>query len=163
MTTRIRRSLFKSAAAVILLALIGYTPRALSQSAFHVNKNLYSETADPTQEIEAAERVAHHDHKRILLDFGGNWCGDCQVLDFYYHQAPNAELLARYYVVVHVDIGQMDHNVNIAAKYHVPISKGVPALAVLDANGNLLYAEHDKEFEHTSPEAISAFLKRWKD
>jgi len=20
-------------------------------------------------------------HKRILLDFGGDWCGDCQVLD----------------------------------------------------------------------------------
>jgi hypothetical protein len=64
--------------------------------------------------------------------------------------------------VVHVDIGHIDRNVNIAAKYHVPISKGVPALAVLDANGNPLYAEHEKEFEHTSPEAITAFLKRWK-
>jgi hypothetical protein len=61
-----------------------------------------------------------------------------------------------------VDIGHMDRNVNIAAKYHVPIIKGVPALAVLDANGNLLYAEHEKEFEHTNPEAITAFLKRWK-
>jgi hypothetical protein len=61
-----------------------------------------------------------------------------------------------------VDIDHMDHNLNIAAKYHVPISKGVPALAVLDASGNLLYAEREKEFEHTNPQAITAFLKRWK-
>jgi hypothetical protein len=51
------------------------------------------------------------------------------VLDFYYHQAPNAELLGKYYIVVHVDIGHMDHNLSIANKYHVPVGKGVPALA----------------------------------
>jgi hypothetical protein len=84
------------------------------------------------------------------------------VLDFYYHQPPNAELLGKYYIVVHVDIGHMDHNLSIANKYHVPIDKGVPALAVLDADGKLLYSEHEKEFEHTSPGAIAAFLKRWR-
>lgn len=145
-----------------LSSLMGSSPTAMAQPGFHANKGLYSETADSANEIDTAERVARHDHKRILLDFGGNWCSDCQVLDFYYHQAPNDELLAKYYVVVHVDIGHMDHNVNIAAKYHVPIWKGVPALAVLDADGNLLYAEHDKEFEHSSPGAITAFLMRWK-
>jgi hypothetical protein len=56
----------------------------------------------------------------------------------------------------------MDHNVDIAQKYHVPITRGVPALAVLDSNGALLYSEHDKEFEHTSPEAITKFLNHWK-
>ena len=162
MTRSIGASLFNIAVAITLFSLVGSSPAALAQSGFHVNKSLYSEMADSAKDIDAAERAARHDHKRVLLDFGGNWCGDCQVLDFYYHQSPNAELLAKYYVVVHVDIGHMDHNLNIAAKYHVPIGKGVPALAVLDANGNLLYAEHEKEFEHTSPEAITAFLKRWK-
>ena len=61
-----------------------------------------------------------------------------------------------------IDIGHMDHNVATAEKYHVPITKGVPALAILDAHGNLLYAEQPKEFEHTSPEAITAFLNHWK-
>jgi|HubBroStandDraft_6_1064221.scaffolds.fasta_scaffold200946_2 thiol:disulfide interchange protein len=162
MTRSIRGSLFNIAVAMTLSSLIWSSPTAMAQPGFHVNKNLYSETADSANEIDTAERVARRDHKRILLDFGGNWCSDCQVLDFYYHQAPNAELLAKYYVVVHVDIGHMDHNLNIAAKYHVPIGKGVPALAVLDSNGNLLYAEHEKEFEHSSPGTITAFLKRWK-
>jgi thiol:disulfide interchange protein len=162
MTRSICGLLFNIAVGMTFSFVTGSSPTALAQSGFHANKNLYSETADSANEIDSAERVARRDHKRILLDFGGNWCGDCQVLDFYYHQAPNAELLAKYYVVVHVDIGHMDHNLNIAAKYHVPIAKGVPALAVLDSNGNLLYSEHEKEFEHSSPGAITTFLKRWK-
>jgi thiol-disulfide isomerase/thioredoxin len=135
---------------------------AAAQEAFHVNKDLYSEAADPAADIAAARLVARREHKRILLDFGGNWCGDCQLLDYYYHQSPNAELLAKYYIVVHIDIGHMDHNVAIARKYRVPITKGVPALAVLDAQGDLLYAEHEKEFEHTSVESVTLFLRRWK-
>jgi thiol:disulfide interchange protein len=142
--------------------ILGSVPKTFSQSPFHVNKALYSETVDPAREIIAAESVARQKHKRILLDFGGNWCSDCQVLDYYYNQPPNGELLAKYYVLVHVDIGHMDRNLNIAAKYHVPIYKGVPAIAVLDSSGNLLYAEREKEFEHTSPQAITAFLNRWK-
>ncbi len=145
-----------------LLAGLSVWQVSPAQEAFHVNKDLYSESADPAADIAAAVAQARPAHKRILLEFGGNWCGDCQVLDYYYHQPPNAELLAKYYVVVRVDIGHMDHNVDIARKYHVPITKGVPALAILDARGNLLYSERDKEFEHTSPEAIAAFLNHWK-
>ena len=143
------------------MAVLPAVPNA-AQTPFRVNKNLYSESANPSANIAAAVAAGRKDHKRILLDFGGNWCSDCQVLDYYYHQPPNADLLNRYYRVVHVDIGHMDHNVDIAAKYHVPIARGVPALAVLDSNGKLLYAEKEKEFEHTSPEAITAFLNRWK-
>jgi thiol:disulfide interchange protein len=136
----------------------------LSQSSAQIlpNKNLYSETANPTADIAAALAQARREHKRVLLDFGGNWCGDCQLLDIYYHQSPNAELLAKNFILVHINIGHMDKNVDVAKKYNVPITKGVPALAVLDAHGNLLYAEKEKEFEHATPESITAFLKRWK-
>jgi thiol:disulfide interchange protein len=147
----------------LLLGLsIGLSPAAVAQSEFHVNRDLYSETADPVADIAAAVKAARPAHKRILLEFGGNWCADCQLLDYYYRQSPNAELLAKHYVVVRVDIGHMDHNMSIASRYHVPVAKGVPALAVLDSNGKLLYSERDKEFEHTSPEAITAFLNHWK-
>ncbi len=133
-----------------------------AQQQFHVNKNLYSETADPAADIAAARKQALREHKHILLDFGGNWCGDCQVLDLYYHQAPNDALLAKHYVVVHVDIGHMDHNVGIAEKYGVPIKHGVPALAVLEAHGKVLYAEREKEFEHAGAQEVTAFLEKWK-
>lgn len=130
-----------------------------------VKKHLYSETADPRADIAAALKQAKADKKRVILDFGGDWCGDCQVLDIYMHQSPNAELLEKHFVLVHVDIGRMDHNVDVAAKYKVPIKKGVPALAVLDANGRLLYSQQNKEFENMSRitlEDVTSFLKRWK-
>jgi len=147
----------------MLFALaVGVSRAAFGQSEFHVNRDLYSETADPVADIAAAKAVARRGHKRILLDFGGNWCSDSQLLEYYYHETPNAELLAKHYMVVHIDIGHTDRNVEIARRYHVPIAKGVPALAVLDADGKLLYSEKEKEFEHASPEAIAAFLNRWK-
>lgn len=136
--------------------------QASAQTSFRVNKNLYSETSNASADIAAALVRARREHKNVLLDFGGNWCGDCQVLDIYYHQSPNAELLAKYFILVHINIGHMDKNVDVAKKYNVPITRGVPALAVIDAHGRLLYAEHEKEFEHASPEAITAFLNRWK-
>jgi len=157
------RNPFLPALALTLLASTLASPhQATAQIIDKVNKNLYSETANPNADIASALAQARREHKRVLLDFGGNWCGDCQLLDIYYHQSPNAELLARNFILVHVNIGHMDKNVEVAKKYNVPITKGVPALAVIDANGKLLYSEREKEFEHASPEAITAFLKRWK-
>ena len=140
----------------------GVAPQGRAQTTFHVNRDLYSETANPTADIAAALVQARREHKRVLLDFGGNWCGDCQVLDFYYHQSPNAEIIAQHYILVYIDIGHMDKNVDVAQKYHVPIAHGVPALAVLDAHGAVLYAERPKEFERPDPQAITALLNRWK-
>lgn len=157
-----RNILIKLVLVIVATCSIALSYPAVAQSPFRIDKNLYSETANAAADISAAQLTARRSHKRILLEFGGNWCGDCQVLNYYYQQPPNAELLAKYYVVVRVDIGHMDHNVDIARKYHVPITKGVPALALLDAHGNLLYAEREKEFEHVSPEAITAFLTKWK-
>ena len=146
----------------LLLAFVAPQRDLAAQSQIHPDKHLYDESADARQQIAAAERAARLAHKHILLEFGGNWCGDCQLLTLYYHQAPNADLLAKYYIVVPIDIGHIDKNLDIAAKYHCPVAHGVPSLAILDAKGTLLYAEQPKEFEHTSPEAITALLERWK-
>jgi thiol:disulfide interchange protein len=162
MILKLRGLPFAARAVLLGLLAIGGPTGLLAQASFHVNRTLYSETADARADIAAAEVTARREHKRILLEFGANWCGDCQVLDYYYQQPPNAELLAKYYVVVRVEIGHMDHNMDIAEKYGVPIRKGVPALAVLDATGKVLYAEQPKEFEHASAEAVSALLVRWK-
>jgi thiol:disulfide interchange protein len=162
MSSMIPKSRNPLLATLLLILAAAPPPQASAQIINKVNKNLYSETANPTADIAAALDRARREHKHVLLDFGGNWCGDCQILDIYYHQSPNAELLAKNFILVHINIGHMDKNVDVAKKYHVPITKGVPALAVIDANGKLLYSEREKEFEHTTPEAIAAFLNRWK-
>lgn len=129
-----------------------------------VPKHIYSETANPRADISAALAQAKREHKRVLLDFGGDWCGDCQVLDIYFNQSPNAQLLKKNYVLVHIWIGHMDANIAITQKYGVPINKGVPALAVLASDGKVIYAQKG-EFEdmrHMDPTSVTAFLEKWK-
>jgi len=150
------------------MASAQYTPAPQAEAPARVmpHNHIYSETADPTEDIAAALKQARREHKRVILDFGGDWCGDCQVLDLYFHQAPNARLLARHFIVVHVFIpAQMDQHADVAVKYNVPIKKGVPALAVLDAHGTLLYSQTTGEFERMrsmDATSVTDFLNRWK-
>jgi len=68
-------------------------------------------------------------------------------------------------VLVHVNIGMMDANQDIAEKYEVPLHKGVPALAVLSENGKLLYSQKSGEFEamrRMESSAVTQFLVQWK-
>lgn len=153
------------AAALLAFSVAGVSGAAAQMSVPFIKKHLYSATANPRVDIAAALKQARAEHKRVILDFGGDWCGDCQVLDIYMHQSPNAELLEKNFIVVHIDIGQMDHNVDVAQRYKVPIDKGVPALAVLNSDGKLLYSQQNKEFENMRnmrPEDVTAFLKHWK-
>lgn len=124
---------------------------------------LYPPITEGTADVSLGLARAHAEGKRVLLDFGGEWCGDCKVLDLYFHQQPNADLLAKYFVKVNVNIGHEDANVDLAHKYGVPLT-GVPALAVLDSDGKVLYAQ-SKEFSdmrYDKPETVTDFLNKWK-
>lgn len=132
---------------------------------FTTKKDLYRADADASAEIRAALGRAASGHKRILLVFGGNWCYDCHVLEAAFHSAEIVPLVARSYEVVHVDVGEYNKNLDLAERYEVPLKKGVPAIAVLESNGKLLYSQKGGEFEKArsmGPEDIVAFLRRWK-
>ena len=115
-------------------------------------------------EIKAAIAEAHRTHKRVILDFGGDWCGDCQVLNLYFHQSPNAELMEKYFVLVDVNIGREDANLDIASKYGVPMPHGVPALVVLDGSGKILYSQKNEfsNMRSMEPSSVTEFLNKWK-
>ena len=126
---------------------------------------IYPDGAEAKRDIAAALAQATREKKRVLLDFGGNWCGDCQVLEIYFHDAANRNLLASNYVLVPVNIGQYDKNLDIAARYGVPVEKGVPALAVLDAAGKVVYSQRNHEFSAMrtiDSASVTAFLLHWK-
>ena len=152
----------KALGAAVLAALLstGGVATAVAQA-----KHIYPTIEAAPADIKAALAEARRTHRRVLLDFGGDWCGDCQVLDIYAHQSPNDELLAKNFVKVNVNIGRTDANLDIANRYGVPISKGVPALAVLDEHGNVLFAQKTGEFEdmrHMQSSDLTAFLNKWK-
>jgi thioredoxin 1 len=148
-----------------LFMTIAAAPHAAAQIAPvpKVNKHLYPEIGSARADINAALMQAKRTHKRVLLDFGGDWCPDCQVLDIYFNQAPNAQLLAKNFVRVNVNIGHMDANIELAKKYGVPVH-GVPALAVVDGDGKIIYAQ-DKQFDdmrNMQPSSVTEFLTKWK-
>jgi thiol:disulfide interchange protein len=128
-------------------------------------RDIYPEPAQAKADLAAALKTAASTHKRILLDFGGNWCPDCQMLDLYFHDQANRPILNAHFVLVHVNIGHMDANLEIAREYEVPLNKGVPALAVLSDTGQLLYSQKGGEFEdmrNMQSSAVTKFLLHWK-
>jgi thioredoxin 1 len=129
------------------------------------NRVIYPDPAQAKADLAAALQTAARNHKRILLDFGGNWCGDCQVLDLYFHDPANRPILEANFVLVPINIGHMDANLDIAERYEVPLRRGVPALAVLSENGTLLYSQKGGEFEamrRMESSAVTGFLVQWK-
>ena len=157
------RTQVRSAVLVLAMTVAGATG-VLSQTAYP-KKHIYPEISAANTDIGAALKEARQQHKRVILDFGGDWCPDCQVLDINFHNTSNLDLLDHNFVLVHVNIGHMDQNIDLAQKYGVPINKGVPALAVLDANGKVLHAQNTGEFRDMrsmDPQSVTAFLNRWK-
>ena len=143
---------------VIVLAVSAVSARS-------AGREIYPEPAQAKADLAAALKTAASAHKRVLLDFGGNWCPDCIVLDRYFHNPANLAILEANFVLVHVNIGKMDANLEIAEKYNVPLDKGVPALAVLDEKGKLLYSQRSGEFEamrRLQSSAVTQFLVQWK-
>jgi len=127
--------------------------------------SIYDEKADARRDVDAAITNAQASQRNIVLDFGANWCGDCRALNAQMHHPELASIIEKNFVVVDIDVGRFDKNLDIAEQYHVPIKRGIPALAVLDPRGNLLYAMDQGQFSdarHMSYESIKAFFVKWE-
>ena len=138
------------------------TPATATSTA---NRIIYPDPSQARADLAAALTTAAQTHKRVLLDFGGNWCGDCQVLDIYFHNPQNLPVLESNFVLVHINVGHMDINQDIASHYKVPLEPGVPAIAVLSDQGKLLYSQRTGEFapmRRMEPSAVTSFLAQWK-
>jgi hypothetical protein len=129
------------------------------------SKNIYSSRADAHAEIKEALVKASQEHKRVLVVFGANWCYDCHVLDLAFQREDIAPVLEENFVITHVDIGQGEKNQDLMQQYDVPMERGIPAIAVLDADGKVLFSQKKGEFEKAralAPEDLLEFLNKWK-
>ena len=128
-------------------------------------KDLYPVNADAKKEIDEALKRALDEKKRVLLVFGGNWCYDCHVLDQALHDGDAGKIVSQNFLLVNVDIGEGEKNPDLLKTYKIPLDKGVPAVAVLESNGRLLYRSGEGEFEAARrmlKKDLVAFLNKWK-
>lgn len=129
----------------------------------------YDENA-PAKTVDArvadARARALREHKLLLVDLGGNWCGDCRVL-YGTMQLPEVKRFVQdHYVAVTVDVGRFDKNLQVPAAYGLTKRlEGVPALLIVDPRTNkLLDAGHVAalaDARHMTPQALADWLAQW--
>lgn len=130
-----------------------------------VKADLYPADADANSEIAEALKRATAERKRVLLIFGANWCYDCHVLNQALHEGEAEKIVSQNFLLVHVDIGEGEKNTDLVKTYKIPLDKGVPAVAILESNGRLLYSSGEGEFEAARrmlKRDLVAFLNKWK-
>jgi thiol:disulfide interchange protein len=130
--------------------------------------DIYDSRADANVLIKAAITKAGAEHKRVLLDFGANWCPWCHLLHTLLVTDPTvSETISKDYVVVMVDVNTrkgIKRNADVNLKYGNPIHYGLPVLMVLDSDGTALTTKDSGELEegdHHSPAKVEAFLDKW--
>ncbi|GIT34566.1 MAG: hypothetical protein Ct9H300mP4_08850 [Gammaproteobacteria bacterium] len=100
----------------------------------------YDESANAEIDLAYAITEANKANKHVLIEMGANWCPDCRTLGRYFQRADIKAWLDERFIVVAVDVGEWDKNLEIAERYGNPISEGIPSLVVLDSKGVMQFA-----------------------
>lgn len=126
---------------------------------------VYSSHTNPKEEIEIAIKGADSNEKNILLIFGADWCSWCNRLaNFIKENKKVSHLLTEKYVVIKVDVGKWDTNLDLMKKYNARQKVGVPSLAVLDSKGKFIVFQETGSLEEGkghSEEKVLNFLKKY--
>jgi uncharacterized protein YyaL (SSP411 family) len=108
-------------------------------------KQVYDEKANAQNLIDLAVSGAKRENRRVLIQWGGNWCSWCLLLHERFRTDRDLAKILRYeYDVVHVDSRS---NGELMKKYKVDMNEGVPYLTLLDADGKVLINQSTVPFE----------------
>jgi thiol-disulfide isomerase/thioredoxin len=126
----------------------------------------YNESANADAAVAAAMRHARATHRLLMIDLGGNWCGDCRVLAGTMELPEMRRFVDAHYVVVTVDVGRFDKNLQIPARYGIKDRlEGVPSLLIVDPRSNrLVDAGHIAalaDARHMDPQSLADWLAQW--
>jgi thioredoxin-related protein len=151
---------FLFVAAAMMLA----PPFAVAAPAPSAKRDIYNESLDGKKQIADALTIAKRENKRVLLQFGANWCGWCHLLhELFADDRAIREKLKSDFVVVLIDVNK-GHNKDVDAKYGNPTRHGLPVIVILDADGKTLTTQDTAKLEAGSkhdPAKVMAFLQQW--
>jgi thiol-disulfide isomerase/thioredoxin len=124
----------------------------------------YDDRADADAALAATIARAKASGKRVLIDLGGNWCTDCRILAAVMELPELKPFIAKHYEVVEIDVGRMNKNMQIPAKYGVTKLAGVPTVLIVDTNGKLINATNSADLADArsmNPQGIANWLARF--
>jgi thiol-disulfide isomerase/thioredoxin len=125
----------------------------------------YPSGSDARQAVKAAVAAAEADGKKVLVDFGANWCGNCKAADEVFGTSAVGKLLDASYHVVKVDIGsQGGSSAGFDLLRTYCSGEGaykMPVLVVLDGSGRVVTETHSTGNPSLTADGLSAFLRQW--
>ena len=126
----------------------------------------YDEAADASAVVDRARAQARRQGKRLLIDLGGNWCPDCRILAGTMALPEFDRFLKTHFVMVMVDVGRFDRNLQIPARYGITGRlPGVPALLVIDPKTDKLLNPGNfsalSNARGMSPQALADWVAGW--
>jgi thioredoxin-related protein len=124
---------------------------------------IYAEESNGKELIAAALKKARRDHKHVLIEWGGNWCGWCYKLhDVFHNDAEVHPIVHEEFVLVLIDSGK---NEDLMLEYGGKDRQySYPHLTVLDEEGTVLTNHETGSLEEGpkhDPKLVSQFLSKW--
>jgi hypothetical protein len=130
-----------------------------------VERAPFAADADADKAVAAAFARAKKSGKRVLIDLGGNWCGDCIVLANIMRLPEMKPFLAQHFEMVSVDVGRFDKNLQIPARFGITGRlEGVPSVIVAEPDGRFVNPGRVAalaDARHMTPQAIADWLAQW--
>lgn len=124
----------------------------------------YDEASNPSEDLGQTIARAQDEHKRILLQVGGEWCGWCKLITNYMETNETV----RSHLEDHFLLMKVTYPGDNAAEFlkEYPECKGYPHFFVLDQNGEFLNSQGTGELEEGkgyNEDKFMAFLQQWTD
>ncbi len=122
---------------------------------------------DPARSSAADLKVgigrAQREHKRIMLDVGGEWCSWCRLMDNYFIKNPKLmKILDRNFVWIKINMSEENENKEFLSAY--PEIPGYPHIYVLETDGKFLFSKSTSELEQGKSYNLmrfTRFLNEW--
>ncbi len=126
----------------------------------------YPDGVDADRAVAVAKVRAARSGKRLLIDLGGNWCLDCRILAGTMELPELKAFMAKHFVIVAVDVGRFDKNLQIPAHYGITQRlAGVPAVLIVDPKTDRLVNKGREtalaDARSMSPQALADWLAQW--
>jgi thiol:disulfide interchange protein len=132
---------FRRAIAIVSIALL----TAVGARAADL-PTTFDPARDAARDVEHALDLAKAQHKRVIVDVGGEWCSWCHILDRFI--AANGDVrhaVDAHFVWLKINFSKQNENAAVLRRW--PKVPGYPHLFVLDANGTVVLSQDTEWLE----------------
>ena len=112
--------------------------------------------------VDYALRKARARQRFLMIEFGADWCEDCQALARDLQSPTVGVYFQDHFEFLNIDIGHSDRNFEAADALGLDLNHGIPAVVLFAPDGTRIGATNHGELEPSrnySPQQILDFLK----